>query len=395
MIANSAANRFTGYGPTTTTGKDTIENANSADILDLSSFYAGNISQTQAGNDLLITLGSGNSITIKDYFATPINQRLNIKTGNQPPVAINDLLPIIKGTTSGTVNPLINDTNPSLSDLNDQLKIIDVTSGKYGKVDINGNDLIYTLLSATYVGDDTFTYTISNKEGLIATANVNVTVNVTVTTTNIIMYPVTILKPGDPLISKQGGDQTNIVNNVSYNFPTNYKQTEAKTGLENTLGQTSALFQNIFGLYQVDDATGTVNGIAPGEINYAKAALDKNRVVSNFTVRAGGAGHSVSGDLIGIEGKIYAPFVIANGGNYSGSIQNAINEFFKVNPNNSGATAQNYTSLPVAYFSFGAANPDGSAHIKSFGNNVFGFEDLPAGVGVSDYDFNDMVFSFG
>lgn len=391
IIANSAANIFSGYSPTTTTGKDTIENANSADILDLSSFYAGNISQTQVGNDLLITLGSGSSITIKDYFATPTNQRLNIKMGNPPPVAINDLLPIIKGTTSGTVNPLINDTNPALLDPNDQLKIIGVTDGKYGKVDINGNDLTYTLLSPTYVGDDTFTYTVSNKEGLTATANVNIAV----TTTNIITYPVTILNPGDPLMSKQGGSQTNIVNNVSYNFPTNYKPTEAKTALENTLGQTNALFKNIFGLYQVDDATGTVNGIAPGQPGYANAALDKNRVVSNFTVRGGGASNSVSGDLIGIQGKIYTPFVIANGGNYSGSIQDAINEFFKVNPNNSGATAQNYTSLPVAYFSFGAANPDGSAHIKSFGNNVFGFEDLPAGIGISDYDFNDMVFSFG
>ncbi|QSX70222.1 MAG: DUF4114 domain-containing protein [Dolichospermum sp. DET69] len=48
-----------------------------------------------------------------------------------------------------------------------------------------------------------------------------------------------------------------------------------------------------------------------------------------------------------------------------------------------------------AYFSFGVANPDGAAHLRSFGNNTFGFEDLPAGVGVSDYDFNDAVFSFG
>jgi 3-phytase len=65
------------------------------------------------------------------------------------------------------------------------------------------------------------------------------------------------------------------------------------------------------------------------------------------------------------------------------------------NPNNSPANAQNYTTLPVAYFSFGVANPDGAAHLKSFGNNTFGFEDLPAGVGVSDYDFNDTMFSFG
>ncbi|WP_369814491.1 DUF4114 domain-containing protein [Cylindrospermopsis sp. CR12] len=118
-------------------------------------------------------------------------------------------------------------------------------------------------------------------------------------------------------------------------------------------------------------------------------------MVTNFAVRAGGSGNTVNGDVIVNGGKTYAPFVIANGGNYSGSIQQAINEFFQVNPNNSAATAQNYTTFPVAYFSFGVANPDGAAHIKNFGNNVFGFEDLPAGVGVSDYDFNDMLFSFG
>jgi hypothetical protein len=34
-------------------------------------------------------------------------------------------------------------------------------------------------------------------------------------------------------------------------------------------------------------------------------------------------------------------------------------------------------SHEVAYFSFGAANPDGAEHLRSRGNNIFGFEDLP------------------
>ena len=36
------------------------------------------------------------------------------------------------------------------------------------------------------------------------------------------------------------------------------------------------------------------------------------------------------------------------------------------------------------------ANADGHQHIRSFGQNVFGFEDLSAGAG-SDFDYNDMV----
>ena len=35
----------------------------------------------------------------------------------------------------------------------------------------------------------------------------------------------------------------------------------------------------------------------------------------------------------------------------------------------------------VAYFSFLGANPDGAEHIRSFGDNIFGFEDLPANLG--------------
>jgi 3-phytase len=220
-------------------------------------------------------------------------------------------------------------------------------------------------------------------------------ITVAVTGTGV-TYSSTTVNPGNSLIPREAPALSNIADNVFYNFSNTYKPAEARQALQNALGQTDAAFKNIFGLYEVDNATGRVNNIAPGEPGYAKAALDKSKVISNFTVRAGGSvTPNINGDLIGIGGKTYAPFVIANGGNYSGSIQEAINEFFKINPNNSAATAQNYMGLPVAYFSFGAANPDGAAHIKSFGNNIFGFEDLPAGVGVSDYDFNDMVFSFG
>ncbi|MEB3174006.1 MAG: DUF4114 domain-containing protein, partial [Cyanobacteriota bacterium] len=62
------------------------------------------------------------------------------------------------------------------------------------------------------------------------------------------------------------------------------------------------------------------------------------------------------------------------------------------NPENTPATLENYWGYQVAYFSFGAANPDGAEHLQSRGNQVFGFEDLPANLGVSDFDFNDAVF---
>ncbi|MFL0648570.1 cadherin domain-containing protein, partial [Cylindrospermopsis raciborskii UAM/DH-BiRr] len=326
-----------------------------------------------------VTVGDGKTPVIRDID-------IKVEDVNEAPTAIGDFLAIV-GDTSGSIEPLKNDTDP---DSADQLKIIGVTDGKQGKVEIIGNQLKYTLSDAAYIGDDVFSYTISDQGNLTATANVKVNV----TGTKVVVNPdVTNVNPGDPLIPSEAGSLSGIVNNVSFNFRAGYNPTQSRDILQRTLGRTDAAFNNLFGLYEIDDATGTVNGIAPGQSGYARAAL--NRAVSSFAVRAGGSGNGITGNVVVGGDKFYAPFVIANGGNLFGSMQDAINTFFQLNADNSRATAENYTSFPVAYFSFGAANPDGAAHIRSFGNNVFGFEDLPAGVGVNDYDFNDTVFSFG
>ncbi|QNP29942.1 cadherin domain-containing protein [Cylindrospermopsis curvispora] len=328
-------------------------------------------------------------VTVGDGNTPPVTQDIDIKVEdvNEAPAAIGDFLAIV-GDTSGSIEPLKNDTDP---DSGDKLKIIGVTDGKQGKVEIIGDQLKYTLLDAAYTGDDVFSYTISDQGNLTATANVKV--NVTGTKVVVNSGVITDVQPGDPLIPSEAGSLSGIVNNVSFNFRAGYNPTQARDILQRTLVSTDAAFNNLFGLYEIDNATGAVNGIAPGQPGYARAAL--NRAVSSFAVRAGGSGNGITGNVVVGGDKFYAPFVIANGGNLFGSMQDAINTFFQLNADNSRATAENYTSFPVAYFSFGAANPDGAAHIKSFGNNIFGFEDLPAGVGVNDYDFNDTVFSFG
>ena len=43
---------------------------------------------------------------------------------------------------------------------------------------------------------------------------------------------------------------------------------------------------------------------------------------------------------------------------------------------------------PSVYFPYLGANRDGFDHIRSLGDNVFGFEDLPNG---GDRDYNDML----
>ena len=316
----------------------------------------------------------------------PATITINLTPVNDPPIAQNDQLSVSQGSL-GTINPLNNDSDPD----GDNLKIAGKTDGKYGKVDISGNNLTYTLLDANYLGNDVFSYTVSDGS-LSASANVRVTVTAKAASVTVAPTQLISIAPGDKLIPQEAGALTGIVDKLAYRF-SDYNPSLVKNSLQNALNQTSAAFNNLFGLYEVDDETGAVNGIKPGESGYAKAALSK--VVDNFIVRVGGLSSGAASDVVVTRGKIYSPFAIANGGNFSGNIQQAINAFLAANPNNSPANAQNYTTLPVAYFSFGVANPDGAAHLKSFGNNTFGFEDLPAGVGVSDYDFNDTMFSFG
>lgn len=181
------------------------------------------------------------------------------------------------------------------------------------------------------------------------------------------------------------------------------------------LQRTKALFHNIIGLYKLQDALGGVldtvdaNGdgsttdiLHPGDRGYMRAALS-NRV-ENFVLQLGAEGHGAKntssaefGDVLLQGGTLYAPFIIANGGRFipaGGSINDGINAFLARNPNNVGANGSNFLSHSVSYFSFSQANPDRSDHLKSFGNGIFGFEDLPGNLGVSDFDFDDAVFRF-
>jgi hypothetical protein len=126
--------------------------------------------------------------------------------------------------------------------------------------------------------------------------------------------------------------------------------------------------------------------------------------VNNFILQTGAnSDHAKNtnaaefGDVLLQGGKLYAPFAIANGGNLipkGGTLQNGINTFLAQNPNNTAANLTNFMTHAVAYFSFGNANPDGTEHLQNRGNNVFGFEDLPGNLGISDFDFNDAVFKF-
>lgn len=137
------------------------------------------------------------------------------------------------------------------------------------------------------------------------------------------------------------------------------------------LVQSDAAYQNTVGFYRIEDKNGTIrvsnvdgttSVFSPGDEGYARAAVE-NTIVS-FD-RNGGSTPVLSG--------LVAPYIITN---------DDTEGFLNGNPRNLRGR------LPLAFFPFTDANPDGVDHIRLLGDNTFGFEDLPDG---GDFDFEDMV----
>jgi acetolactate synthase small subunit len=92
-----------------------------------------------------------------------------IEAANRAPVAQADQYTAFVGTTSA-FNVLDNDSDP---DVNDTIRLLKVSAPTHGQVSIEGRQVIYRA-SATHVGPDSFSYTIEDSKGLLATAQVGV-----------------------------------------------------------------------------------------------------------------------------------------------------------------------------------------------------------------------------
>ena len=90
---------------------------------------------------------------------------------NVAPHAANDALVTNRGTAK-TIKPLLNDTDFDL----DTLTVTDKTNGQHGTVSYTSTKMTYTPNSG-YVGQDSFTYTISDGSSHTAIATVNVVVD--------------------------------------------------------------------------------------------------------------------------------------------------------------------------------------------------------------------------
>ncbi|MCI0683759.1 MAG: peptidylprolyl isomerase [Gemmataceae bacterium] len=128
-------------------------------------------------------------------------------------------------------------------------------------------------------------------------------------------------------------------------------------------------FRNEVGFFEVDDATGSIDGLDPGDEGYAQAAIERSvRVFARRSPVGAVRNRFLSG------GGFFGFYLIQHGTALS---------FLRFNPGNSLQSRG-----PLAYFSFDAANPDGAEHFRWLSNTRFAFEDGRNG---GDKDFNDFV----
>jgi hypothetical protein len=150
-----------------------------------------------------------------------------------------------------------------------------------------------------------------------------------------------------------------------------------------TAGQTSqglfdwvskdAKFNNELGVYRVDDATGRIGNLLPGDAGYAAAALGNGNSSVVFA-RGQTAGAQASVSLA--SGSYVAWYMIQNGTTAQFLSQNLGNQL---------------PGSPLALFSLATASADGIDHLWRRLGGEFAFEDQ---TNDGDDDFNDLVFRF-
>ena len=275
--------------------------------------------------------------------------------------------------------------------------------------------IVDVLGDTTVEPDEGFTVTLSNPTNATITTATAVG---TITNDDRTLTPITDYAPNvnistGLIFSTNGGGNLSLDTN----------RLSASNEVTSVQNGTKSNFNHLFGIYEVVDAEGGINTekgvLKPGDSDYALYALTAARV-KDFIVQAGssdtpstatqlGSGVSLQGN------KFYAPFVIANCGTYFPNLQQGVEDFIAAEngdvnrfanalqyvrdlvateAGNEFNNAPRFVQEPVAYFSFGSANPDKSPHLRSYGNGVYGFEDLPAtATQYSNNDFNDAVFA--
>jgi cyclophilin family peptidyl-prolyl cis-trans isomerase len=143
-----------------------------------------------------------------------------------------------------------------------------------------------------------------------------------------------------------------------------------------TLSSHEAAFNNEAGVFAVQDSSGRVNGLLPGDPGYLQAALSSAQVLFRTSTATG-----MERDLTFAAGTQLAFYLVQNDTTANAQINN---------PQDTIGVG------PVTFFSVDGVNPDRFDHVHSRqlsnGSGLFAWEDQTNG---GDVDFNDMIFGVG
>jgi uncharacterized protein DUF4114 len=190
----------------------------------------------------------------------------------------------------------------------------------------------------------------------------------------------TLPLPDVPICGDQDGSESPLVLNCADFVPLTDVQAfqVPGTGLVNLKFDfvfREASFDNELGVFRVDDAAGSVNGLHPGDPNYLAAAFSRATVI----FPSGSDAFTPDVTLAFSGGDIVIFFMIQNC---------SLECLLASNPNNLP------DGWPLAFFSMDLLGPDGIDHLVGFENTVdrttqLAFEDLTGG---GDLDYNDVVY---
>lgn len=133
-----------------------------------------------------------------------------------------------------------------------------------------------------------------------------------------------------------------------------------------------AAYNNSVYFYALGDETGVIfdpvskQALKPTDAGYLQVAM--RNALPDINLSNANKGETTANGIFK-KGGIYAPIIVVNG---------TKDAFLDNNPNNN----------PEAYTPFASGNSDKVDHVRLFGNNTFGFEDLKGG---GDLDYNDMI----
>ncbi|AOY81572.1 Ig-like domain-containing protein [Moorena producens JHB] len=314
--------------------------------------------------DGTITYTPNNGFTGTDTFTYQVSDgvndpvtatvNVNVTAVNQPPVATNNNnTATTEPNTQVTIDVLANYSDPD----GDPLTFAIVTNPSNGSAVVNPNNtpndptddfIIYTPNADFTTGTDSLTVEVSDGNGGTSTATVNITI-----------------EDGDPVPST-------LTQNANNTF-TITGDTAGQSQLQFTLTGREAGEVNEIGVFAVDSAEGTINGIAPRDSGYVQAALSRAQTI--FSVLPDGLGSAQPTRIINnFDVNDNLVFYVIQGGSKDGVL-----------------AGQDPTSN--VFFSGASFNSDGQNHVRvtDNGNGSLtlrfedGFEE------VDEFDFNDAT----